>query len=836
MSPLLQFLLLFLLSLLCFSHDCDAQVPVFACDVGANPSLAALPFCNATLDPLSRAKDLVSRLTLAEKISFMGHKTVDTPRLGIPAYNWWSEALHGVSFVGGGSHFSGLVPGATSFPQVLLTAASFNVSLFELIGEVVSTEARAMHNVGHAGLTFWSPNINIFRDPRWGRGQETPGEDPILTSKYAVAFVAGLQRNRHDPQKLKVAACCKHYTAYDVDNWKGVSRFTFNAIVTEQDMADTFQPPFKYCVTKGAAACAMCSYNKVNGKPTCGDPDLLSGVIRGQWNLNGYIVTDCDSVDVMYNAQRYTKTPEEAVALSLKSGLDLNCGTFVVEHAQNAISQGKLLEADVDKAITNTFKVLMRVGFFDGDPRKVGPYGGLGPKDICTPSNKQLALEAAHQGIVLLKNQDNILPLSPGSFSMAVIGPNAKATVTMLGNYNGLPCLYVSPLDGLSATVKTIYAPGCDYVTCNATSLHLEPAKAAAAQADVTVLVVGSDYTVEVEGLDRETLLFPGLQGQLIDEVTAASKGPVILVMMSGGPFDISAQLANPKIKGILWIGIPGQSGGQALADVIFGRYNPSKYLYIYTQSFCSFRYMHADNPSLTLSSLYTFSGGKSPFTWYHESFVQNVPMTDMRMRPDPATGYPGRTFRFYTGKPLFKFGHGLSYTKFTHLQVRAPRTLSLGLGEEHPCYSGNCNSISLASATERCAEMSFDVRLQVHNSGDMAGSHTVLLFNKPPRLHNAPKEQLVAFEKIFLEPGQRSSVAFCLDVCKDLSVADENGNWRVPLGSHVLSVGDLEHTFTLTVYSCPRLGPQPPTPLSDASFLSNPRGSPPKERRFDRD
>ncbi|KAG6530925.1 hypothetical protein ZIOFF_004692 [Zingiber officinale] len=765
MSPLLLFLLLLLL--LCFSHDCDAQAPVFACDVVADSSLVAFPFCNATLHPLSRAQDLVSRLTLQEKITFLGHRTVQVPHLGIPAYNWWSEALHGVSFVGGGSRFSELVPGATSFPQVLLTAASFNVSLFELIGEVVSTEARAMHNVGHAGLTFWSPNINIFRDPRWGRGQETPGEDPILTSKYAVAFVAGLQRNRRDPHKLKVAACCKHYTAYDVDNWKGVTRFSFNAIVTDQDMADTFQPPFKYCVTKGAAACAMCSYNKVNGKPTCADPDLLSGVIRGQWNLNGYIVSDCDSVDVMYNTQHYTATPEDAVAISLKSGLDLNCGSFVAKHAQNAIAEGKLRETDVDKAITNGFTVLMRLGFFDGDPRNAGPYAGLGPNDVCTPQNKQLALEAARQGIVLLKNQDNVLPLKPGSISMALIGPHANATSAMLGNYNGIPCSYVSPLDGLSGHAETIYVPGCADVKCEGTSLDLEAAKAAAVQADVTVLVVGTDLSVEAEGLDRETLLFPGLQGQLIDEVAAVSKGPVILVMMSGGPFDISAQLANPKIKGILWIGIPGQSGGQALADVIFGRYNPS---------------------------------GKSPFTWYHESFVQNVPMTDMRMRPDPATGYPGRTFRFYTGKPLFKFGHGLSYTKFTHLQVQAPQTLSLALGEEHPCYSGNCKSISLASATKRCAEMSFDVRLQVHNSGGMAGSHTVLLFNKPPRLHNAPKEQLVAFEKVFLEPGQRSSVAFSLDVCKDLSVADENGNWRVPLGSHVLSVGDLKHTFTLTV------------------------------------
>lgn len=498
-------------------------------------------------------------------------------------------------------------------------------------------------------------------------------------------------------------------------------------------------------------------------------------------------------MDVIHNAQHYTATPEDAVAISLKSGLDLNCGSFVAQHAQNAIVEGKLWETDVDKAITNGFTVLMRLGFFDGDPRNAGPYAALGPNDVCTPENKQLALEAARQGIVLLKNQDNVLPLKPGAISMALIGPNANATLAMLGNYNGLPCHYVSPLDGLSANAKTIYVPGCADVICKDTSLNLEPAKSAAAQTDVTVLVVGTDLSVEAESLDRETLLFPGLQGQLIDEVTAASKGPVILVMMSGGPFDISSQVANPKIKGILWIGIPGQSGGQALADVIYGRYNPSKYIFFNT-------IFKLNIQMLITLTLYTFSGGKSPFTWYYESYVQNVPMTDMRMRPDPATKYPGRTFRFYTGETLYKFGYGLSYTNFTHLQVQAPQTLSLALGEDHPCHSGNCKSISLASATQRCSEISFDVQLQVHNSGGMAGSQTVLLFNKPPRLHNAPKEQLVAFEKIFLEPGQRSSVVFSLDVCKDLSVADEKGNWRVPLGSHSLSVGDLKHTFTLTV------------------------------------
>ncbi|KAI8554916.1 hypothetical protein RHMOL_Rhmol05G0134000 [Rhododendron molle] len=311
-----------ILVLLHFSTRVSAQSKaVFACDVKSNPGLSNYSFCDPALPAGERVADLVKRLTLEEKIGFLGNAAGSVSRLGIPKYEWWSEALHGVSYVGPGTKFSSVVPGATSFPQVILTAASFNVTLFETIGKVVSTEARAMYNVGLAGLTYWSPNINIVRDPRWGRIQETPGEDPVLTSKYASAYVRGLQqRDDGDNDRLKVASCCKHYTAYDLDNWKGVDRTRFNAVVTQQDLDDTFQPPFKSCVLDGNVASVMCSYNQVNGKPTCADPDLLSGVIRGKWKLNGYIVSDCDSVDVFYNQQHYTKTPEEAAAKAILAG------------------------------------------------------------------------------------------------------------------------------------------------------------------------------------------------------------------------------------------------------------------------------------------------------------------------------------------------------------------------------------------------------------------------------------------------------------------------------------------------------------------------------------
>nr|CAB3488426.1 unnamed protein product [Digitaria exilis] len=812
-SPALSTTAVAVMLLLCLMSGggCNAQTPVFACDA-SNATVAAYGFCNRTAPAAARAADLASRLTLAEKVGFLVDKQAALPRLGIPAYEWWSEALHGVSYVGPGTRFSPLVPGATSFPQPILTAASFNVTLFRAIGElahrlfivasgpvrwrphltspdlpsaaaslslqiskkkgvpwcdlnlVVSNEARAMHNVGLAGLTFWSPNINIFRDPRWGRGQETPGEDPLLTSKYAVGYVTGLQDAGADAgDSLKVAACCKHYTAYDVDNWKGVERYTFDAVVSQQDLDDTFQPPFKSCVVDGNVASVMCSYNQVNGTPTCADKDLLSGVIRGDWKLNGYISSDCDSVDVLYNNQHYTKTPEDAAAISIKAGLDLNCGSFLAQHTVAAVQAGKLSESDVDRAITNNFITLMRLGFFDGDPRKL-PFGSLGPSDVCTSSNQELAREAARQGIVLLKN-NGALPLSAKSIkSMAVIGPNANASFTMIGNYEGTPCQYTTPLQGLGANVGTVYQPGCTNVGCSGNSLQLDAATKAAASADVTVLIVGADQSIERESFDRTSLLLPGQQTQLVSAVANASSGPCILVIMSGGPFDISFAKSSDKIAAILWVGYPGEAGGGAIADVLFGYHNPS---------------------------------GRLPVTWYPESFTK-IPMTDMRMRPDPATGYPGRTYRFYTGDTVYAFGDGLSYTSFTHHLVSAPTHVAMKLAEGHTCLTEHCLSVEAQGG--HCENMAFDVHLRVRNAGKMAGGHTVFLFSSPPPVHNAPAKHLLAFEKVSLEPRQAGVVAFKVDVCRDLSVVDELGNRKVALGSHTLHVGDLKHTIDLRV------------------------------------
>nr|TKR79459.1 beta-glucosidase family protein [Populus alba] len=763
--PKVPVFLLFCMFLVFLSTHVSAQSsPVFACDVVSNPSLASLGFCNTSLGINDRVADLVKRLTLQEKILFLVNSAGNVSRLGIPKYEWWSEALHGVSYVGPGTHFSNNVAGATSFPQVILTAASFNTSLFEAIGKVVSTEARAMYNVGLAGLTFWSPNINIFRDPRWGRGQETPGEDPLLSSKYGSCYVKGLQqRDDGDTEKLKVAACCKHYTAYDLDNWKGSDRYHFNAVVTKQDMDDTFQPPFKSCVIDGNVASVMCSYNQVNGKPTCADADLLSGVIRGEWNLNGYIVTDCDSIDVFYNSQNYTKTPEEAAAAAILAGVDLNCGSFLGQHTEAAVKGGLVDEHAIDIAVSNNFATLMRLGFFDGDPSKQ-LYGKLGPKDVCTAENQELAREAARQGIVLLKNTAGSLPLSPTAIkNLAVIGPNANVTKTMIGNYEGAPCKYTTPLQGLAASVATTYLPGCSNVACS--TAQVDDAKKLAAAADATVLVMGADLSIEAESRDRVDVLLPGQQQLLITAVANVSCGPVILVIMSGGGMDVSFARTNDKITSILWVGYPGEAGGAAMADIIFGYYNPS---------------------------------GRLPMTWYPQSYVDKVPMTNMNMRPDPSNGYPGRTYRFYTGETVYSFGDGLSYSQFTHELIQAPRLVYVPLEESHVCHSSECQSV-LASE-QACQNSTFDMLLRVKNVGAISGSHTVFLFSSPPAVHNSPHKHLVGFEKVSLNAQTGRHVRFKVDICKDLSVVDELGSKKVALGEYVLHVGSLKHFLSVRI------------------------------------
>ncbi|XP_058738832.1 probable beta-D-xylosidase 2 [Vicia villosa] len=755
-SPFITLFILFLLHHTCHSRDS------FACDPKSTAT-NNLPFCNVKLTLQQRVNDLIGRLTLPEKVNLLVNNAAAVPRIGIKGYEWWSEALHGVSNVGPGTRFGGVFPGATSFPQVITTAASFNASLWEAIGRVVSDEARAMYNGGAAGLTYWSPNVNIFRDPRWGRGQETPGEDPVLAGIYAARYVKGLQGT--DGNKLKVAACCKHFTAYDIDNWNGVDRFHFNAQVSKQDIEDTFDVPFRMCVKEGNVASVMCSYNQVNGVPTCADPNLLKKTVRGQWGLDGYIVSDCDSVGVFFNNQHYTSTPEEAAADAIKAGLDLDCGPFLGIHTQDAVKKGLLTEAHVNGALVNTLTVQMRLGMFDGEP-SAHAYGNLGPKDVCKPAHQELALEAARQGIVLLKNTGPSLPLSSQKHkTVAVIGPNSNVTVTMIGNYAGIACGYTSPLQGIGRYAKTIHQQGCANVACR-DDKSFGPALDAARKADATVLVIGLDQSIEAETVDRVGLLLPGHQQDLVSKVAAASKGPTILVLMSGGPVDITFAKNDPRIAAILWAGYPGQAGGAAIADILFGTADP---------------------------------GGKLPVTWYPQEYLKNLAMTNMAMRPS-TVGYPGRTYRFYKGPVVYPFGHGLTYTHFVHTLASAPTIVSVPIHGHRHGNNTNISNKAIRVTHARCGKLSITLHVDVKNVGSRDGTHTLLVFSAPPNggAHWVPQKQLVTFEKVHVPAKSKQRVRVNIHVCKLLSVVDRSGIRRIPMGVHSLHIGDVKHSVSL--------------------------------------
>ncbi|BAT81804.1 hypothetical protein VIGAN_03168600 [Vigna angularis var. angularis] len=768
--PTAFFITSFLLTLLL----AESTQPPHSCDSSSNSPYYA--FCNSKLPIPQRAKDLVSRLTLDEKLAQLVNSAPAIPRLGIPKYQWWSEALHGVADAGLGIRFNGTIKSATSFPQVILTAASFDQILWYNISKAIGREARAVYNAGQAlGMTFWAPNINVFRDPRWGRGQETVGEDPLMNAKYSVVYVRGLQGDSFEGGKLgeslQASACCKHFTAYDVDQWKGLDRFVFDARVSKQDLADTYQPPFQSCIQQGRASGIMCAYNRVNGVPNCADFNLLTKTARQQWKFDGYITSDCGAVSIIHDKQGYAKTAEDAIADVFRAGMDVECGDYITKHAKSAVSQKKLPISQIDRALQNLFAIRMRLGLFDGNPTKL-PYGTIGPNEVCSKEHLQLALEAARDGIVLLKNTDSLLPLPKTSHSVAVIGPNANASsLVSLGNYYGRPCKLVTLLQGFEGYAKdTTYHPGCDDGP-QCASARIEEAVEVAKRVDYVVLVMGLDQSQERESHDREYLGLPGKQEELIKSVAKASKRPVVLVLLCGGPVDITSAKFDNKVGGILWAGYPGELGGVALAQVIFGDHNP---------------------------------GGKLPITWYPKDFIR-IPMTDMRMRADSASGYPGRTYRFYTGPKVYEFGYGLSYTKYSYnLLSLSQNTLHINQSSTH-LMTENSETIRyklVADLGEQtCQSMSLSITLGVTNHGNMAGKHPVLLFLKKGQVRNGnPVKQLVGFQSVKLNAGETAQVGFELSPCEHLSVANEAGSLVIEEGSYLLLVGDQEYPLKVTV------------------------------------
>ncbi|CAL9110828.1 unnamed protein product [Musa textilis] len=448
-------------------------------------------------------------------------------------------------------------------------------------------------------------------------------------------------------------------------------------------------------------------------------------------------------------------------------GVDINCGKVMSQHVGSAIRKGNVSESDIDRALFNAFSLRMKLGLFNGNPQHL-PSGDIPPSQVCSTKHKNLALQAAQDGIVLLKNTDNTLPLARSKVtSLGVIGPNADAPPSLLGNYNGPPCEVITPLAALQYSVDyTRFAVGCN-VAGNVTEIpravHL------ARSVDYVIMFMGLDQDQEREALDRTDLVLPGMQQTLISKVAEAAKKPIILVLLSGGPLDITFAKNDPRIGAILWAGYPGEAGGTAISSIIFGEHNP---------------------------------GGKLPVTWYPQDFTK-VPMTDMRMRADPATGYPGRTYRFYTGKPVYQFGYGLSYSKYSYeFEAGAATSIYLNNSLSPQARRNDPNTLSYDIASlgfNTCGELKISATVGVKNHGPMAGRHPALLFSRwPSTEHGRPVKQLVGFQSVHLEAGESTKVEFSLSACEHLSRVMDDGRRVLDKGSHFLIVGDKEHEISI--------------------------------------
>jgi len=581
---------------------------------------------NASVDV--RVNDLISKMSLKEKVSQMQYAAPAIGHLQIPAYNWSNEGLHGVAF-------NGL---ATSFPQAIGLAAMWDTALMYQLASVISEEGRAKYNIAvskgqrgnHQGLTFWSPNINIFRDPRWGRGQETYGEDPYLTGQLAIQFIKGMQGD--DPRYYKVIATAKHFA---VHSGPEPERHKFSTDVSEYDLRETYLAAFKASVVDGKVASLMCAYNSLRGKACCSNDPLLNNILRNEWGFRGYVVSDCGAISDIFRGHKEASGPAEASAQAVKAGTDLNCGA-TYSYLTKAVRKGLVTEASIDTAVKRLFTARIRLGMFD--PPAMVPYSQLGAADLDTKENHEMAIKAANASIVLLKNDKNILPLKKDINTIAVIGPNANDAEILLGNYNGIPSHTVTPLEGIRKAVSpkttVLYEKGCDVTTPHTEmeSAAIEAAK----KADVVIMCVGlsprlegEEMNVKVDGFsggDRTSLDLPAAQGDLIKKVAATGK-PIVLVLVNGSAVSINWE--NENIPAIIesWYG--GQAAGTAIADVLFGDHNPS---------------------------------GRLPITFY-KSVSQLPDFRDYNMK--------GRTYRYFTGEVLYPFGYGLSYTSFAFSNIK---------------------------------------------------------------------------------------------------------------------------------------------------------------------
>ncbi len=637
-------------------------------------------------DARKRAKDLVAKMTIEERASQLRYNSPAIKRLGIPDYNWWNEALHGVARAGV----------ATSFPQAIGMAATFDTELLKKAADAIATEARAKYNEYsrhgdrdiYKGLTFWSPNVNIFRDPRWGRGHETYGEDPYLTSRMGVAFVEGLQG---DKDILKTAACAKHYAVHSGPEGE---RHSFNAVVSKKDLYETYLPAFKALVTEANVEAVMGAYNRTNGEPCCGSKTLIKEILRKDWRFEGHFVSDCWAIKDFHEHHKVTSTAEESAAMALKAGCDLNCGNIYL-YLLKAYQDGMVTEEEITTAAERLFTTRFLLGLFEETEYDKIPY-----EVVECEEHLKMADKMTEQSLVLLKN-NGILPLQKEKIkTIGVIGPNANSSAALIGNYHGTSSEYITILEGIQresfGQIRVLFSEGCHLAKDKTEFLawnhdRISEAIIVAEHSDVVVLCLGLDESLEGEegdagnnyaSGDKMDLLLPKPQRILMEAIAKVGK-PIILCLSVGSAIDLS--YCEEHFDGILLTWYPGARGGSRIAKTIFGENSPS---------------------------------GKLPVTFYR-SLEELRPFEDYSME--------GRTYRYMKGEALYPFGYGLTYGKCRAIEAKY--------------YDGI-------------------LEVEVENEGEYDTGEVLQAYIKNiDSIYAVPNHSLCGFKRIFLKKGEKCKV-----------------------------------------------------------------------------
>jgi len=674
---------------------------------------------------VERVKDLVGRLTLDEKVSLMIHPAQSIPRLDIPGYNYWSEALHGVARNGR----------ATVFPQAIGMAATWDKELVHEVATAISDEARAKYHEalrrnGHTdkyqGLTFWSPNVNIFRDPRWGRGQETWGEDPFFAGEMAAEYVKGMQGD--DPKYLKTAACAKHYA---VHSGPEKDRHTFNAIVSKRELYDTYLPAFKKLVVDAKVESVMGAYNRVLDEPACASELLLDQILRGEWGFNGHVVSDCGALADFHMYHNITKDAAESAALALQHGCDLGCeqGCMVFTEIPEAIQRGLITEAEVNRALERTIGTRFKLGMFD--PPEDVPYTSISMDIVACEEHRELAYRTAIESVVLLKNQNNVLPIKPTTRKLFVTGPTATSMEVLLGNYYGFNNNMTTLLEGLVGRIPE--GMGLEY-TAGATFKHPREIKDTwapnmAMESDLTIVCVGLSSFLEGEegesllsplNGDRDNISLPKSQVDYIKEL-ASHDVKIVLVVTGGSPVALGE--IEDLVEAILFVWYPGMEGGRAVADVLFGDVSPA---------------------------------GKLPLT-FPKSLDDLPPFDDYSMDK--------RTYRYATAEPLYPFGFGLSYSTFEYSDLKLDKS-KIGVGDN------------------------LTISVTVTNTGDRTAPEVAQFYLSDIQSSTlVPLHKLIGFERFTLEPGESRTLKFTLTP-EMMSFVSDDGKLTLEAGEFRLEVG----------------------------------------------